>query len=208
MTRSAATGLKNVAAVLLAAGGSRRLGFPKQLVRWRARPLIAHALDAAHDALPHSPCVVVVGAHHHRLRAAVRRACPAATVVTNAGWADGLATSLQAGIAAVPRGIRAILIVLVDQPHVDGRALRRLLAGWRRKPGVAAAARYDGQAGVPAILPRRSWRAARNLTGDTGARAMLRDAASITLVDMPEAALDIDTPAEVAHLSRQPLSRS
>ena len=208
MTRSAATGLKNVAAVLLAAGGSRRLGFPKQLVRWRARPLLVHALDAIREALPDAEIVVVLGAQAQRLRSVVRRSAPAATTVTNVRWADGLATSLRAGIAAVPRGTRAILITLVDQPRIDGRALRRLLRAWSRKPGVPAAARYVGHAGVPAILPRRSWRAARNLTGDIGARALLRDAASITLVDMPEAALDIDTPAEVARLSRRPLSRS
>jgi CTP:molybdopterin cytidylyltransferase MocA len=104
--------------------------------------------------------------------------------------------------------MRAILIVLADQPNVDGGALARLLRAWRRRPGVPAAARYDGRAGVPAVLPRRVWRAARSLTGDSGARALLRGAASVTLVDMPEAALDIDTQADLARLSRRPSSRS
>jgi len=201
MTRSAATGLTNVAAVLLAAGGSRRLGFPKQLVRWRTRPLLAHALDAIRAALPNAPIIVVIGAHALRVRLAVRRTAPAAIVVTNARWADGLATSLRAGIAAVPRVNRAALITLVDQPRVDGRALRRLLRAWRRKRGIPAAARYDGRAGVPAVLPRRAWRAARSLTGDSGARSLLRGVASITLVDMPEAALDIDTAADLSRLT-------
>jgi molybdenum cofactor cytidylyltransferase len=208
MTRSAATVRVEVAGVLLAAGGSRRLGFPKQLVRWRTRALLVHALRALRAALPDSPLVVVLGAQAQRLRSAARRALPAATVVTNSRWAEGLATSLQAGIAAAPRGTRAILITLVDQPHVDGRALRRLLLAWRRKPGIPAAARYDGRAGVPAILPRRSWRAARSLKGDSGARGLLRAAESVALVDLPEAALDIDTPADVARLSPRSSSRS
>lgn len=208
MTRSAATVRVEVAGVLLAAGGSRRLGFPKQLVRWRTRALLVHALRALRAALPDSPLVVVLGAQAQRLRSAARRALPAARVVTNSRWAEGLATSLQAGIAAAPRGARAILITLVDQPRVDGPALRRLLLAWRRKPGIPAAARYDGRAGVPAILPRRSWRAARSLKGDSGARGLLRAAESVTLVDLPEAALDIDTPADVARLSPRSSSRS
>jgi CTP:molybdopterin cytidylyltransferase MocA len=170
--------------------------------------LLVHALEAIREALPDAEIVVVLGAHELRLRSVVRRTAPAATVVTNARWADGLATSLRAGIAAVPRVNRAALVTLVDQPRVDGRALRRLLRAWRRKPGIPAAARYDGRAGVPAVLPRRTWRAARSLTGDSGARNLLRDAASVTLVDIPEAALDIDTPADLARLSRRPSSHN
>lgn len=206
--RSAPTAPPRVAALLLAAGGSRRLGFQKQLVRWRSRPLIAHALETLHAALPDGPLVVVLGAQAPRLRRVVRRTAPAATVVTNARWADGLATSLQAGIAAVPRGTRGILVALVDQPLVDAHALRRLLRAWRRRPGVPAAARYNGRAGVPAVLPRSSWRAARALTGDSGARGLLRGAAILTLVDLPEAELDIDAPADLARLSRPLSSRS
>ncbi len=200
MTRSAATGLKNVAAVLLAAGGSRRLGFPKQLVRWRTRPLLAHALESISTALPDGALVVVLGAQALRLRSLVRRTAPAATVVMNARWADGLATSLRAGIAAAPRNTRAILVTLVDQPHVDGRALRRVLSAWRRRPGLPAAASYDGRTGVPAVLPRRYWREIRNLRGDEGARALVRGNTNLTRVDLPEAAVDVDTPADVAKL--------
>jgi len=200
MTRSAATGPPRVACVLLAAGGSRRLGTPKQLVRWRAQPLLVHALGTAHAALPQGPLVVVLGAEALRLRSLVRRTAPGATVVTNARWAEGLATSLQAGLAAVPQGTRAILVTLVDQPHVDARALQRLLSAWRRKPGVPAAARYGGRAGVPAVLPNRSLRSLQTLAGDSGARGLLRGAMALTLVDMPEAALDIDTPTDLAQL--------
>lgn len=184
---------------MLAAGGSRRLGFPKQLLRRRARPLLAHALQAARRALPRSPLVVVLGAAALRLRSVVRRAAREATVVYNASWADGLASSLNAGVDAVPAHTAAILVMLVDQPGVDERALSRLLRAWRRRPGAAAAALYAGRNGVPAVLPRRYWRAIRELRGDAGARALLRSAA-VTSVSMPEAELDIDTRADAARL--------
>jgi molybdenum cofactor cytidylyltransferase len=200
MNRAAARKRSPVACVLLAAGGSARLGRPKQLVRHRTRPLLVHALEAARAALPDSPLVVVLGAHPLRLRLVVRRAAPGAIAVRNPRWADGLASSLQTGLAATPPKTRAILVLLADQPHVGAAALRRLLAAWRRRPGVAAAAAYLGRAGVPAILPRRTWPALRALRGDSGARALLRDSATLTLIDMPEAALDIDTPADLSRL--------
>ncbi len=160
MVRFAARRSPALACVLLAAGGSRRLGHPKQLLRRQSRPLLLHAIDAARAAAPGAPLVVVLGAHRMRLRLVVRRAAPAALVVSNPHWVEGLASSLQAALERVPHGTRAILVQLVDQPRVDTRALRRLLVAWRRRPGIPAAARYDNRAGVPAVLPRSSWRAA------------------------------------------------
>jgi CTP:molybdopterin cytidylyltransferase MocA len=195
---------------VLAAGGSLRLGAPKQLVRHRGRPLLVNAIAAAAGAVDGGALIVVLGAHAGRLRAIVRRVAPNATAVINTRWAEGLASSLRAGLAAAPRGAAGALVLLVDQPHVDARALRRLYAAWRRRPRVPAAARYDGRAGVPAILPRRYWSGLRALEGDSGARSVLRHARRLTLVDMPEAALDIDTPADRARLRRErgPISRS
>lgn len=186
--------------MLLAAGESRRLGVPKQLLRRRGRPLLLHALDAARGAGLSAPLVVVLGAHALRLRSLLRRRCPAACAVLNSRWRDGLASSLQAGLEAAPRGTQALLVLLVDQPDVDAAALRRLIAAWARHPNTAAAAHYSQRAGVPAILPRRSWRALLELRGDTGARTLLRAAAPLTLVAMPEAGFDVDTPADLARV--------
>ena len=141
----------------------------------------------------------MLGAEALRLRLAVRRAAPHVTALYNRHWRGGIASSLNAGLAAVPKRTRSVLVTLVDQPNVDGRALLRLLKAWRRRPGVAAAAHYSGRPGVPAVLPRRYWRAIRTLRGDAGARALLRGS-GITIVDMPEAELDIDTRADVARL--------
>ena len=200
--KPAAASSARIACVLLAAGGSRRLGTPKQLVRRRLQPLLLRALRAAARALPGVPIVVVLGHQALRLRLVVRRAGLGARVVTNSRWADGLATSLGTGLDALPAATRAALVTLVDQPNVSHRSLRRLLAAWRRRPLVPAAAHYAGHAGVPAVIPRSRWRALRALEGDTGARALLRGGAAPTLVAMPEAALDIDTPADLARITK------
>ncbi|HZF31095.1 MAG TPA: nucleotidyltransferase family protein [Gammaproteobacteria bacterium] len=186
--------------MVLAAGGSRRLGRPKQLVRRRGQPLLVRAVDAARGALPGAPLVVVLGAEALRLRALLRRRDPAVRAVVNSRWSSGLASSLQRGLETLSSEVDAVLVLLVDQPNVDAAALRRLVDAWRRRPAAPAAARYLGRPGVPAILPRRAWRALRNLDGDAGARALLRGAGTVTLVDMPEAELDVDTPEDAARL--------
>jgi molybdenum cofactor cytidylyltransferase len=162
--------------------------------------MLLRSIDLANATVPQRTVTVVLGAHALRLRAVLRREHAAAHVVHNAHWREGLASSLQAGLAAVPARTRAVLVLLVDQPNVDARALARLIRAWRKRPAQPAAAWYDGRAGVPAILPRRSWPAVHRLSGDAGARALLRGAAHLTLAEMPEAAFDIDTPADLARL--------
>jgi CTP:molybdopterin cytidylyltransferase MocA len=200
VTRSAARATNDIACLLLAAGGSRRLGAPKQFARYRARPLLLRALAAASGVLPRAPVTVVVGAHAPRVRLAVRRARPDARVVLNSRWHEGMAASLRAGLAATPRTARAVLVLLVDQPRVDAVTLARLVTAWRRAPGRPAAACYGERVGVPAVLPRKEWRALRALRGDEGARALLRGSEPLTLVAMPEAAFDVDTPEDLREL--------
>ena len=185
--------------VILAAGGSSRLGRPKQLVRFRTRALLRRAVDAGMRATGR-PAIIVVGAEALRLRALLRRSHPMSVVVNNAGWRIGLAGSLRAGVGAVPMDARAVLFMLSDQPHVDAGGLSRLIAAWSRRPGRCAAARYAGGIGVPAILPRPAWRRLRELSGDVGARKVLEATPALTIVDMPEAAADVDTQEHLAAL--------
>jgi molybdenum cofactor cytidylyltransferase len=208
VTKPGARRRAGVSCVLLAAGGSTRLGRPKQLVRRGNRPLLLTALAAARGALGRDDAtVIVLGAGALRLRNVLRRAetrkvngAASARVAYNALWRAGLAGSLRIGLDALPRTAGAALVTVVDQPNVDAASLRRLIAAWRKRPGVPAAAHYAGRAGVPAILPRRLWRAVRSLEGDVGARALLRGAPILRLVEMPEAELDVDTAEDLARL--------
>ncbi len=177
--------------MLLAAGGSRRLGYPKQLLRDPVKPLLIGAVD---DALKVAPdrVVVVVGAQALRMRSLLRRNFGDLPVIYNAAWKQGISTSLRAGIGLLPQPARGALIMLTDQVRVDARDLARLASVWRRQPSAAVAARYDGELGVPAILPRRLWPRLRELEGDRGAKALLENDKT-KFIDMPSAAVDIDT---------------
>lgn len=192
--------LPKIACVLLAAGGSTRLGEPKQLLRHRGSPLLIRAIGAGEKALGR-PVVVVLGARALRLRSVLERRGVRARPVVNARWREGLSSSLAVGLRALPPRTAALLM-LVDQPNVDSAALERLVAAWRKRPAAPAAALYGGRAGVPAILPPRHFAAAYALTGDQGARALLRSLPDVTLVPMPEAEADVDTPQDVRTVLR------
>ena len=190
--------------IVLAAGGSTRLGRPKQLLRYRQRSLLRNAVSAA-AGVARGRTIVVLGAGALPLRLALRRAPERIQVVTNAHWREGIASSLRVGLAALPRDARAALVLLTDQPRIPRRALERLVRAWRARPQRAAAAAYADSLGVPAILPRRLWRRAARLRGDAGARALLGGERDIVRVPIPEAQFDVDTPEDLRRLQERPV---
>ncbi len=189
-----------LAAIVLAAGGSRRLGHPKQLLRLGNTPLILRAALLAQQ-VANDGVIVVLGHERQRLRSLLRRHRRALRIVVNPRWHGGLSESLGEALQAVPRSAAAVLCLTVDQARIELKDLERLVRAWRARPTQPAAAHYAGRSGVPAIIPRRLFPAIRSLRGDTGAQAVLRNTGMLTTVDMPSAAFDVDTPADAALLA-------
>ncbi|MEM6293649.1 MAG: nucleotidyltransferase family protein [Myxococcota bacterium] len=135
----------SVAAVVLAAGASSRMGRPKALIEWRGRPFFMHCSARASDA-GCAPVVVVWGA----------TALPegAASLVHNPTWWDGPLSSLQAGLrAVVPSGPSAVLVLTVDRPHVQADTLEQLLAAHAAAPAHVVQPEYERRRGHPIVLP-------------------------------------------------------
>src|SRR5690606_26020643 len=109
---------------------------------------------------------------------------------------EGMAASLRAGVAALAVDpVAGILVLLVDQWRVSSNDLAQLIAGWEAGGRQVAAARYGGMNGVPALFGRPWFGMLESLSGDRGARDFLRSGdAVITAVEMPAAAIDLDTP--------------
>lgn len=185
--------------VLLAAGASVRLGRPKQLVEVGGKALIVCAVEAA-LASAAWPVVVVLGAHAARIRPLLARL--PVFIAENPAWTEGMASSLRTGLQTLQSFSRALdgaLVALVDQPAFSADVIARLVTAQRSSGRSIAAARYDGHAGVPALFMRRHFAALAALEGDAGARTLLsRCADDVTPVDLPELALDLDTPGDFA----------
>jgi molybdenum cofactor cytidylyltransferase len=187
-------------AVLLAAGASRRFGGPKLLARIGRKSLLRRMAECALASRP-AGCVVVLGARAGRLQRELD-GLPV-TVAVNRRWRFGLASSLAAGISALPRHARAVIVLLADQARVGPGDLQLLMAAWRIRPQAIVAAHARGVLQPPAILPRALFRDLRRLKGDRGARDLLRDAShAVIAFEMPQAAEDLDVPEDLAALRR------
>ena len=184
--------------VILAAGSSSRLGYPKQLLRVRGQSLLQRSTALA-QRMTGARVVVVIGARAQRLRSHLRRNAGNVRIVLNNRWHHGMGTSLATGIGALPKRARGALILLCDQPDISAAKLARLIRRWRRQPSTIVAAGYGDTLGVPAVFPRSAFAMLRTLSEDTGARALLNDSASPFrkfAIALPEARNDIDTPAD------------
>lgn len=187
--------------VLLAAGGSRRFGAPKQLARIGGESLLRRAARVALAAAP-AGCVVVLGAQASRLARELED-LPVRTVV-NRRWQSGLGRSLAVGIAALPVDARAALVLLADQVGVGVADLELLCAAWREAPVAIVAARSGRIVGPPAVFPRRHFPELRRLRGDQGARDLLRDGTRrVVAVELAAASADIDRPRDLDRVRRK-----
>jgi molybdenum cofactor cytidylyltransferase len=181
--------------ILPAAGGSTRLGRPKQLLELSGEPLVARAARLAVGLAP-ACTVIVTGAH----AAAVGRAVHALPVVTvqNDEWRDGLGGSIAVGARALADDVDAALVMLCDQWRLQVEDLQGLLAHWREGDGISAA-RHGGLVGPPVIFSSHFLPELRGLRGESGARSVITaNEAACSCVEMPNAAHDLDTPMDLA----------
>jgi molybdenum cofactor cytidylyltransferase len=174
-----------IAAVVLAAGASTRLGEPKQLVVLAGETLLERAVRTAREA-GCSPVVVVLGASVER----IEEQCDLsdAMVVVNDLWSEGMGSSVRLGVAAV-QDAEGLVLMTCDQPSVTHFHLRALMA-----TGNVTASAYAGRRGVPAHFPKSTFAQLMELRGDVGARDLLREAETI---DLRDGELDVDEAADI-----------
>lgn len=188
-----------VQAVVLAAGRSSRMGGPnKLLARFGATPLVRRTAERA-LASRAAGVTVVTGHQAERVRAALEGI--RANIVHNPDFSAGFASSLKAGLAALPDEAGGAMIVLGDMPQVTTDDLDRLIEAFRKGGGHAAVrATHGGRRGNPVILPRALFAAVGALEGDTGARHLL-EGGEVEVIDVEigeGASLDVDTPDRMA----------
>jgi CTP:molybdopterin cytidylyltransferase MocA len=190
------------AALILAAGSGTRMGGPKAQLLLAGQPLLQRAIQAARTA-GCDPVFAVVrdGVDDIALNGGPDVQDAPVRLIHNPEAAEGMASSLRRGVAALPPEAEAVLLLTVDQPAVDAALLRDLLALAAREPRRPAACAYAGTLGIPAVVPRRLFPDLLALRGDRGAKAiLLREQAAA--LPFPEGAQDLDTPEDLARFRR------
>lgn len=184
-------------AVLLAAGGSSRMGVPKQLLMLGGATLVSQAVDAA-LASAARPVVVVLGASCELVAAAISGKPVVAAF--NADWRSGMASSIRTGLEALLEAepnLDALAVCPCDQPALSGDVIDAL-ARLHRATGSIAAARFCGRNAAPAVFGRGHFGSLRALSGDSGARTLLNSGIErVASLELPDFALDVDTPADM-----------
>ena len=189
-----------IVGLLLAAGGARRFGSQKLVARVGGTPIVRHAAGALRSGV--DQLVVVVGNDASVVQDAL--AGLDARIVENAGWAGGLSTSLRAGILALENEADAVVVALGDQPGLDPALVPSVISAWRSSGKPIVATRYRGNLGHPVLLDRTVFDEARDITGDAGARVLMkRDPARVGFVDVDQPPpRDVDTAADLEAFER------
>ena len=189
-----------IAAIILAAGQSSRMGQHKLLLPLLGKPLLLHAAASA-LAAGCDDVLVVVGYRAEAVRQLLSD--QPVRVVENPDFAQGQSTSVRAGIAALTPQTEAALILLGDQPLVSPAILQRLMLAWRDTARPIVAPYYAGQRGNPVLFARALFPELLTVTGDQGGREVLQRHAAEIYIAQTEAAQDLDTWQEYQTLLNQ-----
>ena len=194
---------RHVAAVVLAAGRSTRMGEPKQLLRVGERTVLERTVENVREA-DVEEIVLVLGYSAEE----IRRELPAdlsdgLRIVVNRQYEEGMASSLREGLSAVSGQMDGALIVLADQPFVRSETIDRIVERYRGSEAEIVIPFFEGRRGNPVLLDRSVFPEAMALEGDTGFRAMFSShAVGIENVDVDDSGilLDIDDRADYERL--------
>jgi len=186
---------RRVSAVVLAAGGSKRLGRPKQLLPLAGRTMIEQVLGTVMAVGVHE-VIVVLG---HAAAPIAEHMPSGCRLVLNPDWESGISSSLRAGLAAVDPRTEAALFVLADQPHMTAEAMTRIVRAYYGTTKSIVVPVHQGTRGNPVLFDRRHFGALEALSGDLGGREVIAACAGEVLpveMESAELFLDIDTPED------------
>jgi len=190
--------------IILAAGNSSRLGRPKQLLLYQGKTLLSHVIDEA-QAATLAPVVVITGAHHKEIQdSLIGRPVE---IVFNPSWETGMASGIVAGVTKIlhiQRHLQSLIVAVCDQPHISARLFQSLTEKQIESGKGLIASFYSGIAGTPVLFDRYYFNDLLALTGDAGARQLLKQyPEDVATVPFPKGKIDIDTEDDFQRLSAQ-----
>ena len=172
----------------MAAGGSKRLDSPKQLLKWGNDYLINHMIRIAVSSNIQQ-LYVVLGSRMEQIQPVISD--KNAIIVHNPDWQSGLSSSIKAGLSVIDEDIDGVFILLVDQPFITAELLNLMIARFSETEAQAIVPRVNGKQYNPVLFRREVFIDLITVSGDKGAKAMLRQF-SIEWVDWPDPKLMMD----------------
>lgn len=190
-----------IGGLLLAAGGSSRLGRPKQLVQFQGKSLIRRAAETLVESRC-DPIVVVLGAEIDDSTSEITDL--PVNICINKDWQNGMSSTIRAGLKELLRlepNLTAVVVTLCDQPHITTANIDLLITRFQRTNAPIVAARYGETIGVPALFSTELLNDLLKLKGDKGARQLIRDHLPLVeTIEIEKAAIDIDLPDDADRL--------
>ncbi len=186
--------------IILAAGASQRMGLPKQTLEvQKGKSLLAKTVETA-LATALRPVIVVVGANKAEVVPELNG--QPVTIIDNAFWQEGMATSVKIGLAGLfmtePK-LDGVLMLVCDQPYLTTPLLQQMVATFEESGKKAVACRYKKQWGVPVLIGRDLLAELTQITGDHGAKPLLKKHLDdVAFVDFEQGIIDLDTPEDYA----------
>jgi len=203
---------QKIALLLMAAGSSSRLGQPKQLVEITETQQQTRSFLHRQVSLMNSICMstnakayCVLGFQSEKLTTHLANFPPAQhlTLIDNENWSQGLSNSIAKGVSSLGHDVSAVLIFLVDQWQLTTENLIDLISNWQQQPEKIHIASTDNRISPPVIFPRCYFKDLIKLTGDDGAKKVIKDNMNqVNLSEMPSAFVDLDTPKQLKALNK------
>lgn len=194
---------KSIAAIILAAGNSSRLGQSKQLLEIQGQALLTRTMEQFEACPEVTKIIIVIGANAARIRSQipVQAKNGLYQYVENDVWQTGMGSSIACGMQALVAGnagVGNVIISVCDQPFLAASHLQQLISQARKHPGNIIASSYAETTGPPVLFPDAYWNDLVELTGKQGAKHILRQfKESVVTIDFPQGDIDIDTPADL-----------
>jgi len=187
--------------LILAAGNSSRLGYPKQLIEFEGETLIERittiALTVSEDIL------IVLGGNTDMIIPKLERFKNTVSTIFNPDWQQGMGTSIRVGVEKLAEKSDLILILLSDQPFISKVLLQNMLQTFANSQNPIVSCVYNQQLGVPMLFDKTVFKELLNLKGERGAKSFLNHYKnSISTVDFPQGIFDIDTIEDVKKLKK------
>ena len=188
--------VESCCAIILAAGRSQRMGSPKQLLVFGEKKLIQHTIDAV-KASSVNKIIVVFGYESEMISEAID--ATGLQIDVNNDWSTGMASSVKAGMEVIADSgftFDKVILLVCDQPYIEAKIIDDLLDQQRQSGKPVVASVYGGKHGVPALFDKSYFYLLKQLSGDEGARKIIREnLGDVATIPFPSGEIDIDTPS-------------